>query len=156
MYISYIKMKFKLCSSQRIFVWMIFDRQKFFSAISNFIAQGFWGSSWLPWKWSGPFCLWGSIKTEKSPSAHVWSCKIWLKHRMMLLFVSTDRYDPKEAYKHTCWSLGTNRKVFGATQSQASHSLKAIIFKVSKWSEPLLPLREHQNWKITISSRLEL
>ena len=67
----------------------------------------------------------GSIKTEKSPSAHVWNCKIRLKCRVMFLFIFEDRYDPKEAYKHTCWALDTNKKIFRDPQSQVPHPSKS-------------------------------
>ena len=43
----------------------------------------------------------GGMKTEKSPSADVWNHKIGLKRRAMLPFASDDRYDHKEACKHT-------------------------------------------------------
>ena len=43
----------------------------------------------------------------------------------MLPFVSADRYDPKEACKHTCWVLDTNRTFFGDPQSQVSHPSKS-------------------------------
>ena len=39
--------------------------------------------------------------------------------RMMLPFVSADSYDPKDACKHTCWLLKTERKFSHGTQSQA-------------------------------------
>ena len=42
----------------------------------------------------------GSIKTEKSPSADVCNLKICMKRRAVLPFVSVDRYESKEAYKH--------------------------------------------------------
>ena len=43
----------------------------------------------------------------------------------MLPFVSADGYDPKEACKHTCWVLDTNRKFFRDPQSQVSHPPKS-------------------------------
>ena len=42
-----------------------------------------------------------SIKTEKSPSANIFIFKICLKRRETLPFVSMDRYESNEAYKHT-------------------------------------------------------
>ena len=80
------------------------------------------------------------MKTEKSPAADVWDLKIWLGRRTALPFVSADRYDSKEACKHTCYLLKTNRKFSRGTQSQASWRLKSIFY-VSKWSGPLLPLK---------------
>ena len=67
----------------------------------------------------------GSIKTKKSPSAHVLDCKIRLECRVMLPFVSADRYDPKKACKYTCWVLDTNRTFFGDPQSQVSYPSKS-------------------------------
>ena len=61
------------------------------------------------------FYLWGGIKSEKLLSDRVWGCKILSVHRMMFLFVSADRYDPKEVRKHTCWVLKTHRKFSGDT-----------------------------------------
>ena len=40
-------------------------------------------------------------------------------------FFFEDRYDPKEAYKHTCWVLDTSRKVFLDPQSQVAHPSKS-------------------------------
>ena len=48
------------------------------------------------------FALEGGIKTEKSPLPHVFDCKIRLEYRTMMPFVSTDRYDPNNAFKHVC------------------------------------------------------
>ena len=67
----------------------------------------------------------GSIKIEKSPSAHVWNCKIGLKCRVMFLFIFADRYDSEKAYKHTCWALDTNRMFFRDPQSQVPHPSKS-------------------------------
>ena len=43
----------------------------------------------------------------------------------MLPFVSVDRYDPKEACKHTCCVLDTSRNFFRDPQSQVSHTSKS-------------------------------
>ena len=50
-----------------------------------------------------PVLMWleGGMKTEKSPSTHVWNRKICLKHRVVFSFVSVDSYDPKDDCKHT-------------------------------------------------------
>ena len=87
----------------------------------------------------------GSIKIEKSPSAHVWNCKIGLKCRVMFLFIFADRYDPKEAYKHTCWALDTNKKIFATLKVKYHIHQKAIFMVASNWSMTLLPLKEYQN-----------
>ena len=47
-----------------------------------------------------------------------------LQRRMTFPFVLADRYDPKEAYKHTYWAMVTDRKFFHATQSETTCSLK--------------------------------
>ena len=72
-----------------------------------------------------PILPWSEYQTEKSPSAHVWNCKIRLECRVMSPFVFADRYDPKEVYKHTCLALDTNTKFFRDPQSQVSHPSKS-------------------------------
>ena len=41
------------------------------------------------------------MKTEKSPSTHVWNRKICLKHRVVFPFASADSYDPRQVCEHT-------------------------------------------------------
>ena len=53
------------------------------------------------------FCLWGGIKIDKSPSTHVWVCKMWLGCRMVFPSVFVNKYDPKEACKLTYLPLVT-------------------------------------------------
>ena len=96
------------------------------------------------------------IKTQKSPSAHVWDYRIWLRCRTMFSLMSTDRYDRKQACKHTCWVLEVKRKFFRATQSPTPCPLKHSFLEDSKRSESLLPLGWVSKLKITISSRVGL
>ena len=90
------------------------------------------------------------MKTEKSPSPYVWDYKIWLKHHWMLSFNFRDRYDPKEAYKHTCWVLEAVRKFFHATQSQVSCSLKSSFWRFSTAPSHFCFWGGYENWKIAI------
>ena len=69
--------------------------------------------------------VYGSIKIKKSPSPDVSDDIICLKCRMASPVISAFRYDLKEACKHTCWVLDTNRKFFGDPQSQVSHPSKS-------------------------------
>ena len=46
------------------------------------------------------------MKSKKSPPAHVFDLKIWLRRRVMFWFDSVDSYDVKEDSKHTCLVLG--------------------------------------------------
>ena len=59
-----------------------------------------------------PVLTWleSGMKTEKSPSTHVWNRKICLKHRVVFPFVSADSYDPKQVCEHTCEVLKSFRK----------------------------------------------
>ena len=66
---------------------------------------------WKPFFYKTPIglcqlCLWKGIKTKNSSSAHVWYCKVGLKHRMMISLISVDRYNSNEACKHTYRVLG--------------------------------------------------
>ena len=64
----------------------------------------------------------GSINSQKWLSAHVWGNKNWLGCRTATLFLSADRYDPKEAFKHKhCGSIAF-QKFSGALQLNSSWS----------------------------------
>ena len=67
------------------------------------------------------------MKIEKSPSAYVWNHRMRLKHRAMLPFISEDRYDHKQLFKHSQGVPVSSRKFFHDSQSQASRSLKSIF-----------------------------
>ena len=56
------------------------------------------------------FAFDGGIKTENSPSAYVWVHRLCYRYRMTILFVSTDRYDPKDTCEYTYQVLETVRK----------------------------------------------
>ena len=60
------------------------------------------------------FALWGDTKTQNSSLAHVLHCKIWLKCRKMFSIIFTDRYDPKETWKHSCWVFRSNKNFSAA------------------------------------------
>ena len=91
------------------------------------------------------------MKTEKSPSAHLWNHKIGLNCRAMLPFASDDRYDHKEACKHTQWVLVSSKKFFRATQSQASAFIPTLEEKVATFL--WLPSKNGflQTWCLTLS-----
>ena len=58
---------------------------------------------------------------------------------MTLPFVSADSYDPENACKHICWLLKLEKTFLTALKVKRDAHWNPI-FKVPKWSEPLLPL----------------
>ena len=58
----------------------------------------------------------GSINSQKWLSAHVWGNRNWLGCRTATLFISADRYDPKEACKHKHCGSKAFQKFSGALQ----------------------------------------
>ena len=89
-----------MCSFQKMsnhVIWTIILRNILFFAQSGTLITSPYGKAILSEKW-----LWGSMKFEKSPSAHVCDSRFRLKCRETFPFVFVDRYDPKQAYKHTC------------------------------------------------------
>ena len=75
------------------------------------------------------FALYGSIKTKKSPSPHIFNFKIRLKYHTVMPFLSTDRYDPKDACKYSLCVLKSNKNFFITTQTR-SDAFKILIFWV--------------------------
>ena len=73
------------------------------------------------------FAFYGSIKTKKSPSSHVFNFIIGLKYRAVMSFISTDRYDPNGARKYSSSVLKSNKKFFITTQTR-SVALKISFF----------------------------
>ena len=73
------------------------------------------------------FALNGSMKSEKFVTAHVCSRKIRLRPRMMLPFISVDRYDPKEHCKHTCKVLMTSRNFFTTLKAKHHVHSKSLL-----------------------------
>ena len=71
--------------------------------------------------------LWMSIKSTKWVCAHVLQDKICFAHRVIILFISTDTYDPKEVFQvpHRDWYAVRN--FFGNYKSSSSNSLKSIF-----------------------------
>ena len=66
------------------------------------------------WEILGPLECWlvpfdRSIKTRKWASTDSFDCISWLKYRTIMPFVSTDRYDPKDAYKYSSCVLKSNK-----------------------------------------------
>ena len=76
------------------------------------------------------------MKIEKSPSAHVWNHRVRLKHRAMLPFVSEDRYDHKQACKHTQWVPVSSREVFHDSPSDCySSKLIPLPIQMTLWED---------------------
>ena len=68
------------------------------------------------------FAFYGSIKTKKSPSPHVFNFKIGLKYHTVMPFVSTDRYDPKDACKYSLCVLKSNKNFLSPLKQGAMPS----------------------------------
>ena len=68
------------------------------------------------------YVLWEGITRKKSLSAHVLDLKITLRRRMMMTFVSADRYDLKQAFKHKHYGSKAFQKYSGALQLNTSWS----------------------------------
>ena len=92
------------------------------------------------------FVFGGGMNFKKCALTYVWNYRIWLKCRAMLSFVSTDRYDCKEAYTYTCCIIKLIRKVFHAGQRWTWCSLKSF-FESTKMVSVRLPLEGVWNLK---------
>ena len=110
---------------------------------------------WITFKCLSPLqiLLVTITKTKKSPSPYVFCHRMRLKRRTTFPFIFSDRYDLKEACKHTCKVPGTNRKFHSATQAQAFHSQKCNFLRSKNPFLLKFPLSDHQNQKITINLR---
>ena len=89
------------------------------------------------------FAFGGGIKTQKSPSAYVWDHRFCLGCRMTILFVSTDRYDPKDTCKHTSAQL--------APDNPPSATL---VQKQGGYLEKILRTKVHDKNKINVKIHL--
>ena len=58
----------------------------------------------------------GMMKFQILPFHDVRIHKIISTHRVMISFVSEDRYDPNKAQGHTCWALISARKNYRSTE----------------------------------------
>ena len=61
---------------------------------------------------------WGSMNAWKSLSTDVWGHSFRLGHRMIPPIVFTDRYDPNEVCKHTCWVMVVAKKILVALEGR--------------------------------------
>ena len=108
--------------------WVVSIFRKNFGDFQPGASQSLTSSFWRSQNDPHENHVWVGMKFEKSASTHVCSVKIFLRRRMMLPFVSTDRSSPKEAYKHTCWVVSIFRKNFGDFQPDASRSLASSFW----------------------------
>ena len=99
------------------------------------------------------FAFEGTMESEKTPLACVWTCKIRLRDRMMLPFVSSDRYNVMEAYKRTHLIILTFRNFFRPLK--VKHQVHSNpFFKTSKWGKSPSPLMGAQSSKKMASAHV--
>ena len=103
-YFFYFRKLQEKCSSENFFFCDLDQKQKFSSDL-KLSRSRFWAhSNFITFESNllgGEIWLGGSMEFKKSPSTHVCNRRFRLQRRMTFPFVLADRYDPKEAYKHT-------------------------------------------------------
>ena len=71
--------------------------------------------------------LWTIKNTEKSLVAHVSDRRTSTKYRLTFLFISVDRYDPKQVSTYLGYVLQPTKKVFLAIQSRPFDLLTSLF-----------------------------